>query len=71
MIKWFACGGGIAKYGPFDTQIDAVNAMRLADDPSRFPPDVFVWPEAAGSRSAPARTSRPRKRASAPRRAGT
>ena len=28
-IKWFAKGGGIAKCGPFDTQIEATNAMRL------------------------------------------
>lgn len=28
-IVWFARGGGIAKCGPFASQIDAVNAMRL------------------------------------------
>lgn len=28
-ILWFARGGGIAKCGPFKTQIEATNAMRL------------------------------------------
>jgi hypothetical protein len=28
-IKWFARGGDIVKAGPFDTQIKAVNSMRL------------------------------------------
>ena len=28
-IVWFAKGGGIAKCGPFDSQIEATNAMRL------------------------------------------
>lgn len=31
-IVWFARGGGIAKAGPFDTQIDAVNSMRLTEE---------------------------------------
>lgn len=31
-IKWFARGGGIAKAGPFDTQIQAVNSMRLVTE---------------------------------------
>jgi len=26
---WFARGGGLAKSGPYKTQIEAVNAMRL------------------------------------------
>jgi hypothetical protein len=43
-IKWFARGGGIAKCGPFDTQLEATNAMRLVEDKG-FPQDVFVWPE--------------------------
>lgn len=42
-VVWFARGGGIAKYGPFDTQIEAANAMRLVS--GGFPEDVFVWPE--------------------------
>ena len=28
-ILWFAKGGGIAKCGPFKTQVEAVDAMRL------------------------------------------
>lgn len=48
---WFAAGGGIAQYGPFATQIEATNAIRLARPKNtngvwtRFPPDAFVWPE--------------------------
>jgi|MudIll2142460700_1097286.scaffolds.fasta_scaffold00003_48 apolipoprotein N-acyltransferase len=34
-IVWFAKGGGIAKCGPFDTQIEATNAMRLVKNDSR------------------------------------
>ena len=34
-IKWFAKGGGIAKCGPFDTQIEATNAMRLVKRDAR------------------------------------
>ena len=52
-IVWFAKGGGIAKCGPFETQIEATNAMRLAKRPNNqglwsrelFPNDIFVWPE--------------------------
>jgi hypothetical protein len=47
-LEWFARGGGIARCGPFDSQVKAVAAMRLVrrkpTDPE-FPPDVFVWPE--------------------------
>lgn len=59
-IVWFAKGGGIAKCGPFPTQIAATNALRLVkrgenyvrsygikEDNSIFPADVFVWPEEA------------------------
>lgn len=28
MIQWYARGGGIAKAGPFDTQIQAVESIR-------------------------------------------
>ena len=28
-MKWFARGGGIARSGPFDTQAEAVESMRL------------------------------------------
>lgn len=34
-IVWFAKGGGIAKCGPFDTQIEATNAMRLVKREAR------------------------------------
>lgn len=34
-VLWFARGGGIARCGPFDTQIDAVNAMRLVKREAR------------------------------------
>ena len=47
-IVWFAAGGGIAKMGPYETQIAATNALRLGDDrPThrQFPKDAFVWPE--------------------------
>ena len=51
-IVWYAKGGGISMCGPFKTQIEAVNSMRLAEDIKErsgsvfpFPPDVFVWPE--------------------------
>lgn len=31
-IVWFARGAGIMKAGPFKTQIEAVNAMRLREE---------------------------------------
>jgi hypothetical protein len=34
-IVWFARGGGIAKCGPFKTQLEAVNAMRLVKRKAR------------------------------------
>lgn len=34
-IVWFAKGGGIAKCGPFDSQIEATNAMRLVKRESK------------------------------------
>jgi hypothetical protein len=61
VIKWFACGGGIAECGPFDSQVEAWEAMRLAPPKLSFravlrgdslpkparkhPPDTQVWPE--------------------------
>ncbi len=55
-IVWYAKGGGIAKIGPYPTQVAATNAIRL--EPPRitreshilhavavFPVDAFVWPE--------------------------
>ena len=49
-IVWFARGGDIAKCGPFKSQLEATNAMRLATIAGRartelFPDNVFVWPE--------------------------
>jgi hypothetical protein len=50
-IVWFARGGNIAKSGPYKTQIEAVNAMRLVNNPKLddtqpiFLRDIFVWPE--------------------------
>lgn len=44
-IEWYARGGGIAKCGPFKSQVEAVDAMRLADRYGTFPNDIFVWPE--------------------------
>lgn len=34
-IVWFAKGGGIAKCGPFSSQVKATNAMRLVKNDSR------------------------------------
>lgn len=34
-VRWFARGGGIAKCGPFDSQIEATNAMRLVKREAR------------------------------------
>lgn len=34
-IVWFAKGGGIAKCGPFKSQIEAVDAMRLVKHGAR------------------------------------
>lgn len=31
-IVWFARGGGIKQCGPFETQVDATNAMRLIEE---------------------------------------
>ena len=44
-IKWFARGGGLLKCGPYDSQIEATNALRLTAEPDVFPSDAFVWPE--------------------------
>ena len=35
IIKWFAKGGGIARCGPYDTQVQAINAMRLVKRPAQ------------------------------------
>lgn len=49
-IVWYARGGAIAKCGPFTSQVEATNAMRLGKSESfnaaqLFPPNTFVWPE--------------------------
>ena len=47
-VQWWAKGGGIARCGPFATQEEAADHMRLIPVPGSnaiFPPDVFVWPE--------------------------
>lgn len=31
-IVWFARGGGIKQCGPFETQVEAVNAMRQVEE---------------------------------------
>lgn len=42
-LCWFARGGGISRSGPFDSQTEATNAIRLND--GGFPANAFVWPE--------------------------
>ena len=44
-IMWFARGGGVAKMGPFHTQIEATDHLRLNTAETLFPSDAFVWPE--------------------------
>ena len=48
--QWFAAGGGIARCGPFKTQREAWEAMRLTDAAAKkaggpYPRDIRVWPE--------------------------
>jgi hypothetical protein len=35
-VKWFARGGGIARSGPFDTQVEATRALRLAPEDAHW-----------------------------------
>lgn len=55
-IHWFASGGGIARCGPFSSQMEAYLAMRLTESAQReqrkthgtespYPHDTVVWPE--------------------------
>ena len=47
-IVWFARAGDIARCGPFDSQVEAVNALRLHKTKGslhEFLPNMFVWPE--------------------------
>lgn len=52
--KWWASGAGIAQAGPFDTEQEARESMRLTDDArelqrkqygtaSPYPHDLVVW----------------------------
>lgn len=43
--EWFSRGGHMKRMGPFHTQQDAFDSLRLAADPSTFPDDAFVWSE--------------------------
>jgi len=36
MICWYSKGGGIRRYGPFESQAEAVSAMRLETMPERI-----------------------------------
>ena len=44
IIQWFARGGGIARAGPFDTQVEAAASLMLRSTGHPVP-DAFVWPE--------------------------
>lgn len=55
-MAWYASGGGIERTGPFASEMDAREAMRLTDDArerqrrkhgtaSPFPIDLCVWHE--------------------------
>ena len=48
-VLWFARGGGVARTGPFKTQVEAVKALVLASSgpfgAPLYPTDAFVWPE--------------------------
>ena len=53
-IVWYVSGGGIAQAGPYTSQVEAYNSMRLTKDAREkqtkagvfpFPLDIVVWPE--------------------------
>lgn len=50
-IVWYAAGGGIAKTGPYSSQIEAYSSLRLIKElvgkqrGFPFPKDIVVWPE--------------------------
>lgn len=55
-VQWFAAGGGLARSGPYPTQMDAYEAMTLTSEARErqrreygvdmpYPRDVVVWPE--------------------------
>lgn len=48
-VDWFSQGGGV-KSGPYKSQVEAWNALRLTEEEAgkhkrEFPPDAVVWPE--------------------------
>ena len=55
-VVWFARGGDIQRSGPFKTQLEATQSLRLrhrnthAPEVPVFPPDAFVWCEEAPER---------------------
>ena len=47
-IVWYARTREIERMGPFESQVLAFKAVRLAGSPPdapRYPPDLLVWPE--------------------------
>ena len=47
-ILWYARGGGLARMGPFESQVEAVKALRtMGSTPTYpiYPSDSWVWPE--------------------------
>lgn len=49
-LKWYAAGGGIAQMGPYESQVEAWEALRYAEDIEKktrckHPKDARVWPE--------------------------
>ncbi len=49
IVRWYAAGGGIKKCGPFKSQREAYQAMRLIPELIQggcpYPKDILVWPE--------------------------
>lgn len=48
-VSWFARGAGIARSGPYKSQVAATEALRL--EGGGFPSDAFVWPEPAKAKT--------------------
>lgn len=49
-VVWYARGGGIARTGPYRSQMEAWESMRYTDAMRRatqlvYPADTVVWPE--------------------------
>ena len=60
-VHWYASGAGLARSGPYRSQMEAYLAMRLTEDArlnqrkthgtdSPYPHDLVVWPEPAQTR---------------------